>query len=260
MKLRRLRNDVCDADPAMALSMIEAVGAEDFASRLLDATKAMLPASHCTVFALQSSGRVDAVSSASAIGEVATLTAIEYMRLGFDRKDLNMLWLAKRKPRASRQFWLSHQFEHEVADEAYRLLCYGSTGIRERLSLLSVFPDGYRVAISFYRNHAYRDYGDRDVDWLAAQGALVGATVMRHVQIVRRPGRQDLHLRNLMASLPARERELMAHVVDGCTTKEAARRMEVSVTTALTYRYRAFQRLGIRSHRELVGLLRSVHG
>jgi len=260
MKLTKLRNDAGAADPGVALALVEAVGTQDFAARLLGAAGAQLPASHCTVFALQSNGRVEAISSASAIGEVATLTAIEYMRLGFDRQDSNMLWLAKRKPAKTRQFWLGHQFAHEVANEQYRLLCYGQTGIRERLSLLSVFPDGYRVSVSFYRNHSYRDYGPRDLNWLQAQGALIGAAVMRHVQLGRRDvtqehDTQNVPLQHLTVSLPARERELVAHVVGGCTTKEAARRMGISLTTALTYRYRAFQRLGIRSHRELIGLI-----
>jgi DNA-binding CsgD family transcriptional regulator len=215
----------------------------------------VLPASHCTVFALRSSGRVEAVSSASAFGEVATLTAIEYMRLGFDQQDSNMVWLAKRKPARAIKLWIGHQLAEEVANEQYRRVCYGEPGIRERLSLLAVFPDGYRVAVNLYRNFSYPDFAPRDFEWMGRQAALVGAAVMRHVELMRRPLADHPLQGQLMTSLSGRERQLVSHVLAGLTTKEAAREMGVSTTTALTYRYRAFQHLGIRSHRELMVLL-----
>ncbi|HEX2547419.1 MAG TPA: LuxR C-terminal-related transcriptional regulator [Ramlibacter sp.] len=240
----------------LAAALMEAIGASDFAARLLEAVRPSLPASHCTIFTLQSNGRVEAISTASGIGEVATLTAVQYMRLGFDQQDTNMLWLAKRKPAARRQFWLSHQLAEDVADEAYRRLCYGEPGIRERLSLLSVFPEGQRIAVSFYRNHSYPDYTLADFDWAAGQAAIIATALMRHVELTGAGRLSDALQADRMASLPARERQLLAHVMEGKTTKEAARAMGISLTTALTYRYRAFQRLEIRSHRELIGVLR----
>jgi len=255
MKLIRCADDASGAEARLAMPLMQAIGAEDFAARLLAAVQPALPASHCTVFALRSDGRVEAISSASAVGEVATITAIEYMRMGFDQQDSNMVWLARRKPARSRQFWTGHQFAEDVANEAYRRLCYGETGIRERLSLLSMFPDGYRVAVSLYRNHSYPDYAPPDFDWLAGHAGLIVTAVMRHVQVTHTPRVQDPLQRQLMATLSGRERELIAHVLAGMTTKEAARHMGVSLTTALTYRYRAFQHLGIRSQRELVVLL-----
>jgi DNA-binding CsgD family transcriptional regulator len=255
MKLVRVRNEPDATDPLLAMCLVEAVGAKDFAARLLAALERNLPASHCTVFALRSSGRVEAISSASGIGEVATLTAVEYMRRGFDTQDSNMVWLSRRKPGKSRQFWVGHQHADEVQDEEYRRLCYGEPGIRERLSLLSVFPDGHRVALSLYRNHSYDDYAPQDFEWIGKQAAFIAAAVMRHVQLQRRPTRTEKLNQQLMSALSARERELVSHVIAGRTTKEAARLMGVSLTTAITYRYRAFQHLGIRTHRELISLL-----
>jgi DNA-binding CsgD family transcriptional regulator len=258
MKPARLKNDPAAADPVLALCLLEAVGTQEFAARVLAALERDLPASHCTVFALRSSGRVEALSSASGVGEVATLTAVEYMRRGFDKQDSNMLWLARRKPGKARQFWLGHQFAEEVADEEYRRLCYGEPGIRERLSLLSVLPDGSRVAVSLYRNHSYPDFEPRDVEWLGNQAAVLAAAAMRHAELQRRTNPSERLHQQLMSTLSARERELVSHVVAGMTTKEAARLMGVSLTTAITYRYRAFQHLGIRSHRELISLLGAV--
>lgn len=255
MKPLKLGHVRTSAEAELAAALMAAIGTADFAARLLSAAEPSLPASHCTVFALRSSGRVEAISSASVIGEAATLTAIEYMRMGFDQQDSNMVWLAKRKPGKVTQMWVAHQFPDEVANEAYRLLCYGENGIRERLSLRVVWPDGYRFAVSFYRNFSFPDFGEPDFDWLARHGLLLCAAVMRHIQIAPRPV-LDIPLEaQLTTRLPGRERQVVAHILAGLTTKEAAHEMGISATTALTYRYRAFQHLGIRSHRELMVLL-----
>lgn len=123
MKLLPLPPRPLPSGQALSIALMNAIGAENFAAGVLDALGTTLPASHCTVFALRSSGRVEAVSSASAIGEVATLTAIEYLRLGFDKQDSNMVWLSRRKPAKARQLWIGHQFAKEVADAHYRRVC-----------------------------------------------------------------------------------------------------------------------------------------
>jgi hypothetical protein len=43
---------------------------------------------------------------------------------------------------------------------------------------------------------------------------------------------------------------MLAHVLGGCTTREAVERMGVAHTTALTYRYRAYAHLDMRNPRE----------
>ncbi|MDW5444191.1 helix-turn-helix transcriptional regulator [Polaromonas sp. SM01] len=255
MKLLSLPRQIPSSTLILTTGLLQAIGADDFAGALLRVVGSVLPVSHCTVFALRSSGRVERVSSASAVGEVATLTALEYMRLGFDQQDSNMVWLTRCKPAKELQLWIGHQLANEVANENYRRVCYGEPGIRERLSLLAVFPDGYRVAFNLYRNFSYPDYDTDDFDWLGQQASLIAIAVMRHVEVTRRPLAQHPLHEQLMTKLSGRERQIITHVLSGLTTKEAAQEMGISTTTALTYRYRAFQHLGVRSHRELMVLL-----
>ncbi|HMS05073.1 MAG TPA: LuxR C-terminal-related transcriptional regulator [Burkholderiaceae bacterium] len=254
MRVTRLNPDPADGDPRLAVALMGAIGAPAFAERMLACVAAALPSSHCNVFGLRANGRTETVSTASALGEAAIMTADEYLRQGFDRKDSNTLWLIKRKPGRERQFWMGHQFAHEVADAHYRLLCYDSLGLRERLSLLAVFPDGYRVSVSLLRSHAYPDFGAADMAWLSAQAPLIAAAVMRHVELTPLARADQGLARDLLPGLPARERELLAHVLAGLSTREAAQAMGIALSTALTYRYRAFHRLGIRNQRELLGL------
>ena len=239
----------------MATSLISALGSKDFAAQLMTTLSVKLRASHATIFALRSNGRVQAISTASAIGEVAALTAIEYVREGFDKQDSNMLWLVKRKPAKSLQLWLGHQFAEEVANERYRRVCYAEAGIRERLSVLAVFPDGYRVAINLYRNYSYPDFGKQDSEWLTEHAHLLSVAVMRHMQVVLSPGFAESTGSDLMTTLSGRERQVLSYVMAGMTTKEVATELGISNSTVLTYRYRAFQHLGIRTQRELLALV-----
>lgn len=252
MKVQKFSNRPSTDEGTLALGLVSAVGTADFAARMMAALEPVLPASHCTVFALRSSGRVESISTASAVGETATITAADYMRMGFDRQDSNMTWLVRRKPGQTRQFWIGHQLAEDVVDEEYRRLCYGETGIRERLSVLCIFPDGYRVAVSLYRNYSFEDFLPADISWLGAHAPLIGAVVMRHVQISPRSAADDAIQKQLMADLSGRERQIVSHMLAGLTTAEAAREMGVSSTTAMTYRLRAFQHLGVRNHRELL--------
>ena len=59
----------------------------------------------------------------------------------------------------------------------------------------------------------------------------------------------------ILLDLPHRERQVMSLILDGRTTKAAADLLRLSMTTVLTYRYRAFAKLGIRTHRELLALV-----
>lgn len=235
----------------MAAHLVAAIGSDSFAQKLLAAAEQPLPSSHCTIFALQNNGRVKTVSSASSIGEAASLTAVQYMRLGFDKQDSNMRWLKRKRPAAHTQLWVHQQSAEDVADAQYRSVCYEEVGIRERLSVLALMPDGYRVAISFYRHHAFAPFASADFEWLTGVALVVANCVHRHSQLTASAA-GSIGGSPWLRTLSGRERQMVALIVSGCTTQQAADEMGVALTTALTYRYRAFQHLGVRNARELL--------
>lgn len=136
-----------------------------------------------------------------------------------------------------------------------RCIKHAVRDIRERLSILAVFPDGYRVAINLYRNYSYPDFGKQDSEWLTEHAHLLSVAVMRHMQVVRSPGFEESTGSDLIATLSGSERQVLSCVMAGMTTKEAATELGISYSTVLTYRYRAFQHLGIRTKRELLALV-----
>lgn len=258
MKRWKLRPPPPDAPVpgGLALAAIAGIGSPRLADRLLQGMQTLLPASHCTVFALQADGRILAVSTASSYGDAAGATAREYVRHGFGRQDSNMVWLAARKTPRQSQTWMSHQFAEEVADAEYRRICYGDTGIRERTSVLLLLDDGQRIAVSFYRNLAFPGFSEAEFEKVEVCAPVLAAAVVAHVRATQvaptagsAPPAAD---EKLLAALPRREREVLSQILAGHTSREIAARLALSLTTVLTYRYRAFRRLGLRSQRELM--------
>ncbi|MDR2298106.1 MAG: helix-turn-helix transcriptional regulator [Comamonas sp.] len=236
----------------MAVQLVAAIGSDTFAQSLLAAAAQSLPSSHCTIFALQNNGRVKSVSSASSVGEAASLTAVQYMGQGFDKQDSNMRWLKRKRPAEKTQLWVHQQTAEEVVDAHYRRICYEEVGIRERLSVLALMPDGYRVAISFYRHHAFALFGAADFEWLSSVALVIANCVHRHSQLTASTASATGGI-PWLRTLSGRERQMVSLIAAGHTTQEVADEMGVALTTALTYRYRAFQHLGVRNIRELLG-------
>lgn len=239
------------------MGMMAGIGTPDFAKGLLCAIQTLLPCSHCTVFALEDTGAVTAVSVASLHGETASATARLYIEKGFNRNDVNMRWLASKKTPKREQVWMYMQKEEDVANPEYRRLCYTENGIRERIALTFLFVDGRRMIVSFYRNLSLARFTESDCETLLHLAPLIGAALKAHIRLTRRFLRGSLLHQRIFANLSGRERQVVSYVLAGRTMKEVAAQLGLSQTTVLTYRYRAFRTLGIRTHHELLALLDS---
>lgn len=242
---------------AVVGDVLAGIGTPHLATSYLAAMHRVMPVTFCTVFVVDATGRIEAVSAASSYGSTAERTAERYVAQRFDLLDPNMTWLAARKLPRRAQLWLGHQRADEVADPAYRAACYGDVGIRERASVLLLTPTGQRVAVSFYRSLAQPEFGDGDFAVIEMHATLLADATMAHGRsaVVAREAVAPAFASRLL-TLSLREREVIAHLMAGKTAKEAAREIGVELTTVRTHQYRAFRRLGIRSQKEL--LLRAM--
>lgn len=244
---------------ALAVGMLAGVGRPQFAQGLLETLMPVLPASHCGVFALDAAAEVSAVSYASAYGDQAAITSAIYIGRALFRRDANVQWLAARKTATRSQTWLLHQQADEIADAEYRQACFGDTGIRERLALLLLTADDRRFIVNLYRNLSLPVYTAADRTLLSTVAPLIEATLMAHLRVTEGTLSDDVPpvTTELLKPLSGRERQVIAQVVAGRTTKEVAALLGLSANTVLTYRYRAFRTLGIRTQRELLAMVGS---
>ncbi|SCX74485.1 LuxR C-terminal-related transcriptional regulator [Variovorax sp. EL159] len=254
--MRRWRiHPTTDAALAAAVvgDVLAGIGTPHLATSYLAAMHRVMAATFCTVFVVDATGRIEAVSAASSYGSTAERTTERYVAQRFDLLDPNMIWLAARKLPRRAQLWMGHQRADEVADPAYRAACYGDVGIRERASVLLLTPTGQRVAVSFYRSLAQPEFGESDFTLIEAHATLLADATMAHGRsaVVAREAKAPA-LASRLLTLSLREREVIGHLMAGKTAKEAAREIGVELTTVRTHQYRAFRRLGIRTQKELL--------
>lgn len=255
MRLWRIDPPRADVPVQFVTDVIAGIGTENLAGHLLMAMQRLLAVSHCTVFALQANGCVQTISAASDYGVVASITASQYLQERFDLLDSNMIWMSRKKTPAGAQTWMRHQFAEDVPDLHYRALCYDQPGIRERTSILLLGSDGLRIAVSFYRNLSYVPFEGSDFDMMMRCAPIVHEAVTAHIRKASRTLVAETPHQKLLSSLAGRERQVLVHVLAGKTTREVAELLDLAPTTVLTYRYRAFTKLGIRTFRDLTALL-----
>lgn len=91
---------------ALAGDVLAGIGTPHLAASCLAAMHRVMPVTFCTVFAVDATGRIEAVSAASSYGTTAERTAERYVAQRFDLLDPNMTWLAARKlPGARSSGW-----------------------------------------------------------------------------------------------------------------------------------------------------------
>src|SRR5437899_9505553 len=94
------RRPVSGGDRPLAASVVSnvlaGVGTSHLAASYLAAMHVVLPVTFCTVFAVDSTGRIETVSAASSYGSTAERTAERYVAERFDLLDPNMARLAAR--------------------------------------------------------------------------------------------------------------------------------------------------------------------
>lgn len=235
-------------------ALLAGIGTDAFAAQLMRALQPRLPMTFCTVYVIGGDGRIDALSAASSYGRAAEDTVARYLAQRFDRMDPHMLWLAQRpRPQRATQLWLGHHAADELSDAAYRAACYGDVGIRERLSVLSLSPEGQRTAVNFYRSLALPPFGDTDREQLQAHAALLAEATATHARLRPLPQLAPARPTNMpLLALSSREREVIHLLRTGLSAAAGAQALGIALPTFRTHQYRAFRRLGVRTVHELL--------
>jgi len=147
----------------------------------------------------------------------------------------------------------------DVAPPAFRRRFFDDAGIVERISIIQRGDDAWRV-INVSRDAAQGRCSDREI------GALIGLAclVLPMLPLNRRraSARQALTVPDLeqrfalrYPSLTARERQVCARAAIGMSVEASALDLHIARTSVLTYRQRAYQRLGVASPVELCALV-----
>lgn len=146
----------------------------------------------------------------------------------------------------------------DIADPAYRAACYDRGGVIERVSVLS--PGRPCLAINGYRTAGSPPFAEREAERLELHAGLLIAALRQHLRAILTTGcaideaALAGKLVTLDCGLSAREAEVVAALILGETQDRIAAAKQLSPNTIITYRRRAYSKLGVRNRRDLMAL------
>lgn len=146
----------------------------------------------------------------------------------------------------------------ETMSPAYRSHLFAFPDLADKVSLL--IPAGDTV---YYLN-LYRDIGrgrfrPEELTQLRNLMPLLASLIRRHYRQARPAGLPASDEETAaLAPLSDRERQLCLHLLRGHTLKTAAAELVIALSTAETFRKRAYAKLGVRSKAGLLALCRRI--
>lgn len=152
-----------------------------------------------------------------------------------------------------------------ISNYQYLNDCYLRPAVVEKLTLARWAENGWFV-LNFYRDSGWGCFSSEEQERIAALSHLLLPLLGKHYQLTaespklgtrRRARIEELTQRmtSLNAKLTARECAVCARTAAGLTAKTTAQELGIKVSSVLTYRRRAYQRLSISSGYDLAALV-----
>jgi DNA-binding CsgD family transcriptional regulator len=230
-------------DPDLALGLMEAPDGDSFAMRLLQIAQTVSGVEELFAYCLEAeTPRV--LASSSRLGNVAERADAYAKR--FHHSDPLGALNASTPP--------GNGFVHRFAAQSisrgeYRRLCFERPCFAEKICF------GWRkseqsIVLSFYRRE-----GDREPD-MAQLGVLAQLAITGLARLAQRPLPMLPQIEHRLAqahpSLTPREREVCARSLAGRTARQIGEDLALGIGTVLTYRQRAYQKLGCSKSSDLL--------
>lgn len=244
-------------DIGMLAGMVATVGAPEFPARFLSALETLCGARLFSAFCFHGAGAPRALfaeGECRGAPDFARTASTAYSRR-YWRHDSDIR-------RTGPGVRVVRTRAGDIADPDYRRTCYENGGIGERLSIQAagrqpLVANGYRAA----SDGAFRP---GDIVRLEELAPILMAALSRHVELsVSRPGdetpalvRQTLLSAN--AALSAREAEVAAGFILGRTQAEIGAETGLTLSSVITYRRRAYCKLGVMDKQELLAAYRQL--
>lgn len=150
----------------------------------------------------------------------------------------------------------------DIADDDYRHTCYSRGGIAERLSILSAGPRP--LVASAYRAAGDGPFQPADIARLEGMAPVLMAALIRHVDLstcqldADDPAEVTRILLAADAGLSQREAEVAAGLIQGQTQGEIGAVTGLTLSSIITYRRRAYCKLGVMDKRDLIEAYRQL--
>ncbi len=241
---------------ASLAGVIGAVGGAAFASSALTSVNSALHAASWSVYRVWSD-RVPLLHLSSSHGvHDTTRDCFQVYQDGLYKRDRS--FDAARSASARGEALMFRLRARDFPNRDHREAIYHRHGVTERLSIAEPQADGSVLAVNLYHHDHQGPFADGELENFEHLGLGLLATVRRHIELVEAatPARPDLaQLRSALqrryVTLPARELDVCARLLQGLSYDGIAADLGLSVATVKTYRRRAFERMGLHFKSEL---------
>lgn len=251
-------------DTSAVCRLLNAIGSVDntsMAKAVLDLVDSQVAMDHCTLMAFTAdhNPRVIAVASQAQDRQIHHC-ANEYARQ-FHQHDRIQLHLQSMLPQQETGDILVHrQTLAQIIDAELRRLYNDTLGVVDSMAV--TVKTGRRAWITTqlcrHRDQGTLEHGE--IKQILQLASLIATSVSRHCQL-EAGGEGEFRasvsegIDALCSLLTQRERQVILRILDGVTVEQIAGELGLKPTTVITYRSRAYEKLGISSRRELFSTL-----
>ncbi|MCK1739340.1 helix-turn-helix transcriptional regulator [Bradyrhizobium sp. 139] len=235
-------------------SAVLAIGRPDFPDVLIDALRRQAGVGHCMVFALSRAGAARCLLDAGNIpigGDLGAAYAGQ-----FHQSDPNREAMFEGEDSAP---IVLPAFAPRMYGARYRKMFFNDSGIVDKCAT-AIWTGDTCFYVNFYRIAAQGHFSDAQRARLQAIAPAISASVARHFQhSPAATAEQSLAAlfatRAPLADLTPREREVCRRILLGFSSEAISQTLGISLHSTLTYRKRAYERLGISSQSELFAIV-----
>ncbi len=240
-------------DPGAADAVL-AIGRPQFPQTLMASLRRAAGVDHCMVFSFDEAG---AARCRLDLGAIPTGHELGAAYSGhYHRADPNRDVIFEGRARGAPI--LLPTFAPQMYGRPYRKLFFEESGIVDKFAT-ALWAGGTCFYLNFYRIRCSGGFRRPQLERLRQAAPALSAAVARHLDSVatpQRPALADLFATHpALAALTAREREVCLRILSGQSSEAISAELAISIHSTLTYRRRAYARLGISSQNELFALV-----
>lgn len=242
--------------PAAFAPAVAALGSAGFARELLAALNCCIVADHLSLMRFAGRSLPPVIESAVWRGGEHVAEVQRAYVGGLYRADPSLTY-------AGNDVGVLHLRRDAIADADYRRMCYVRSHLLERVTVVAPDAAGL-VLLNVYRREAAGPFAVRDLATVRELAPFLAALAVKHVgmlgALLRSRERSDritaaaARLYALNGGLTRRETDVLARTLIGMTSVGIALDLRISAHSVLTYRKRAYARLGVAGQAELFAL------
>ena len=262
MQVHGVQEDRARVDPLRAQigRLIEVVGTPKFEPEMFRLVNSAIDCEHLTAFAVSDKMSPAILFAANAgMLPVAKTVAQKYVSMYWHLDPANGIEADHDEEFGDVAF---STLPDDISDGSYRRDCYTSVRLRDRFTVMRK-RDGETIRMNFYRGARSGRFEAAAIECIMNSSDLLISLLTKHAAQTA-PESDKLapklcqdRLRLLEPTMPRRETEVCAAITLGMTSEAIALELGISVNTVLTYRKRAYARLGISCQNELLRLVLS---